>query len=342
MSILKAAALRIPQIRDIWEQRSQAMAEVERLTKENDALLATLDERTSSIEDQVRELTRSANARHALFVPNDFIETGETRPFMAYSTCNAWDFTHPRYAEILAMLGRGQHFHRKVWEWVFIIHHLIDQAALRAGARGLAFGVGTEPLPALFARMGATVVATDAPPDIESAAGWTPTGQYGSSVDALRHDQILPFEDMRNLVSHRFCDMNNIDPELTGFDFNWSACCFEHLGDLKAGMDFVIESTEKTLRPGGIAVHTTELNLSSDLHTVESGETVLYRKSDIEQLVSLLKRRGHTVQPIKIAPSTHPLDFHVDVPPYTHNPHLKLRLLDYTTTSIGLVIQRGG
>jgi hypothetical protein len=135
--------------------------------------------------------------------------------------------------------------------------------------------------------------------------------------------------------------MNAIDEDLDNFDFTWSSCCFEHLGSLAAGMQFVVNSVEKTLRVGGIACHTTEFNVSSNTETVESGGTVIYRKRDIEELISCLRDRGHHVEPLVIGESNHYLDNHIDVPPYAKEPHLKLRLAGHVTTSIGLVIRRG-
>jgi hypothetical protein len=149
--------------------------------------------------------------------------------------------------------------------------------------------------------------------------------------------------------------MNNISPHLKDFDFCWSSCCFEHLGNLDKGIEFVINSVEQTLKVGGIACHTTEFNLSSNEDTVEEGETVIYRKKDIEKLISILQDRGHKVSTIKIAKDLYPADFYVDLPPYNNStdffyvdippykcsPHLKLQLSDYVATSIGLVIERG-
>jgi hypothetical protein len=113
------------------------------------------------------------------------------------------------------------------------------------------------------------------------------------------------------------------------------------LGSLQAGMDFVINSVEKTLKIGGIACHTTEFNLSSNDATIESGPTVVYRKRDMEALVQELRARGHEVDEFRIAPDAHPLDFYVDVPPHWKGPHLRLRLMEHTVTSAGLVIRRG-
>lgn len=102
-------------------------------------------------------------------------------PFMCYSNCSAADFLHPRYREICAMLFAPPVLHRKMWEWVFIIHHLLEAGELRPGRRGLVFGVGSEALPAMFAGRGAHVLATDAPPQLGEDAGWSTTGQHAAS-----------------------------------------------------------------------------------------------------------------------------------------------------------------
>ena len=53
--------------------------------------------------------------------------------------------------------------HRKMWEWLFIAEALRERGMLAAGRSGLGFGVGQEPLVALFAAAGCDVVATDQP-----------------------------------------------------------------------------------------------------------------------------------------------------------------------------------
>lgn len=262
-------------------------------------------------------------------------------PFMSHSTCSVADFIHPRYAEICGWFHQRVSFHRKAWEWVFIIHKLTEAGVLGEGKRGVVFGVGKERLPALFASRGANIVATDAPPEIQSVAGWSATNQHSASVDQLRCPEIIGDETFGQRVSHRFCDMRAIDPELTDFDFTWSSCCFEHLGSLEAGMQFVIDSVEKTLKIGGVACHTTEFNLSSNDETVTDGPTVLYRARDMLELIDRLRQRGHEVEPFSIAPDSHPLDFHVDLPPWRNKLHLKLRLQQYVATSVGIVVRRG-
>jgi SAM-dependent methyltransferase len=261
--------------------------------------------------------------------------------FMLHSTCSAADLLHPRCLEICRWLHHPAAMHRKLWEWVFIVHKLDAAGMLKPGVRGLGFGVGRERLPAFFASRGVEVVATDAPPDLAASVGWTRTDEHSGGLRDLSFPAILPDAVLAERVSHRVCDMRSIDPALRGFDFTWSACSLEHLGSLEAGLQFVVDSVERTLRPGGLAVHTTEFNLSSDLFTVRRGDTVLYRRRDLRRLVDLLRRRGHEVEPFVVAPDTQPPDFHVDVPPYTHDPHLRLRLGRYTCTSAGIAVRRG-
>lgn len=297
--------------------------------------ISTMGDRLSAMEDRL-------NNQPKLFIPDPLVEQlPADTPFMEYSSCTARDFFHPRFAQLSKLMGRTPLFHRKYWEWIFISHHLIESGVVAPGKKGLVFGVGSEMLPALFASLGASVHATDAPPDLAGIDMWGPNGQHGSSIEQLRNEEIIPYELFKQRVTHGFCDMNNIDPSLVDYDFNWSSCCFEHLGSLEAGMQFVINAVEKTLKPGGIAIHTTELNMSSNEDTIGTGSTVIYHRRDLEELIARLTERGHKVDTLKIGPAAHALDFHVDTPPYAHFPHLKIHLAGYTTTSVGLVIRRG-
>lgn len=277
-----------------------------------------------------------------MFVPNLRLASASAQgAFMAHSTCSAADFFHAQYAPTCAMIGHAPALHRKLWEWAFIIHKLRASGVVRPGARGIVFGVGQERLPALFASLGAAIVATDAPPAIGIGTGWQSSNEYSDSVEKLRCPDIVANAMFDERVAFRFCDMTRIDPDLTGFDFAWSSCSFEHLGSLEAGLQFVIDSVEKTLRPGGVACHTTEFNLSSDEATLSEGPTVIYRRRDILELVERLTALGHDVEPFRIAPDAHVLDFHVDVPPYAQNPHLKLEMMGkFVTTSAGIVIRK--
>lgn len=294
-------------------------------------------------EAAINALRAEVNAvRYSQFSPDPtWDQTSGDTPFLQYSNCQAADFYHPRFIQLCKLIDERPRFHRKQWEWIFILHKLIDAGVVRSGSRGLAFGVGREPLPAVFASLGVDVTATDAPLDLPTSSSWTATNQHSATLEGLMYPSIVPEETLRARVTHAYCDMNAIAPKFSGYDFNWSSCCFEHLGTLEAGIQFVVNAVEKTLKVGGVAVHTTEFNASSNDHTVESGETVMYRRRDMDELIGRLRERGHEVDDFKIGPTAHALDFHVDVPPYTGNVHLKLLLANYVATSVGLVVRRG-
>lgn len=306
-----------------------------------------LEARVSELERQFRELSDSLHGRiesvlkSHRFVPNiQILDADLSRPFMAASTCTASDFLRPEFLAISRAMGIEPHWHRKHWEWVHIVHKLEQAGMLRAGMRGLAFGVGQERLPAYFASRGASIVATDAPEEIGIKSGWASTAQHSSSLEQLRYRDIVSDQAFEQHVSYRVCDMTHIDADLRDFDFTWSSCSFEHLGSLEAGMQFVIDSIG-TLRRGGVACHTTEFNLSSNAETISEGHTVLYRKRDLLELIERLRGAGHEVTPLFIAPDSHFFDFYVDMPPYSLEPHLKLRIEQYVTTSVGIFVRKG-
>lgn len=254
--------------------------------------------------------------------------------------CTAAQFDEPAYARWIDAMKTTTTRHRKQWEFVYILQVLERYGMLRPGAQGLGFGVGVEPLPAVFAAMGCQITATDLAADDARAADWSATDQHVSAVADLRRPDIVSDATFDAAVRFRPVDMNAIPQDLNGFDFCWSSCAFEHLGSIKAGLTFVRESV-RTLKPGGLAVHTTELNLSSNRDTVDRESTVIFRRRDMEQLALDLVSRGHEVAQINYDQGSTPLDDYVDMPPYASNNHLKVALGKYVTTSFGLIVRRG-
>ncbi len=228
-------------------------------------------------------------------------------------------------------------YNRKIWEWVYILETLEQRGMLGEGLRGLGFGVGKEPLTAVMADMGCRIVATDMPIEDAKIAGWVSTNEHASDLEALNSVGICDDDKFRRLVEYRTMDMTRIDPDLTNFDFVWSSCSLEHLGSLDSGMAFV-ENSLRCLKPGGVAVHTTEYNVFSNTKTLTAGSTVLYRQRDILALVERLRNAGHQVT-LNLNTGKGALDAYYDVPPYhQHAAHLKLMLGEFATTSIGLAI----
>lgn len=241
--------------------------------------------------------------------------------------------------------------HRKDWEWNYILQALHCHAMLEPGRKGLGFAVGTEPLVATMAARGCQVVASDAPVAVVESASWVRTGQHSTTVEALNTDGICDAAAFRARASFRPVDMNDIPGDLRGFDFLWSSCAMEHLGSLEQGVRFV-EQSLNCLRPGGVAVHTTEFNLSSNSLTIENKDASIYRKCDIEGLYLRLREAGHQVAPLNFCIGDRLEDRHVDLPPYFETiptggaepAHLKLLWhdaeLSAVLTSFGLIVKR--
>lgn len=254
--------------------------------------------------------------------------------------CREDSFRQPYFSYWTTALGEQLRFHRKLWEFVFVCQTLYERNCLTDGSRGLGFGVGVEPLSAYFASRGCHILGTDMASDEAVTAGWATTAQHAAGKQALARPAICPTDVFEQNVDFRTVDMNAIPDDLTGFDFCWSACALEHLGSIERGLAFIEQSVE-TLRPGGIATHTTEFNLSSNEQTLSEGGTVLFRRKDMEELARRLAAKGHDMALLDFDPGYGPVDRYIDVPPYLEQPHLKLALEGYAATSIGLVIRRG-
>jgi len=194
-------------------------------------------------------------------------------------------------------------------------------------------------LTAVIASLGCDVVATDLAPDAATAKDWIATDQHASAPADLNRAYVCTPDEFAARVRFRHVDMNAIPDDLTGFDFTWSSCAMEHLGDLGAGVRFFHRQLA-CLKTGGVGVHTTEYNVASNHRTVTEGHTVLYRRRDIEQLVDAMNARGHEMRATFALGST-PADRHVDSTPWT-NIHLKVAADGQVLTSFGLVVVRAG
>jgi hypothetical protein len=252
--------------------------------------------------------------------------------------CTDEQFREPEYERLCAIHKTQPNFHRKQWEFLYI-HSVLEKLGMLApGRRLLGFGTGTEPLPSIFASFGADVLATDAPMGTDEAQGWSTTAQHSSNVEDLFKPHLVSREAFDAHVSFAAADMNDIPDSLQGFDACWSACAFEHLGSIEHGLRFY-ENSLKTLKPGGIAVHTTEFNISSNEETMETPGLSLFRRQDFERMLGRLLDAGHEVMPFNTHPGNGPGDLHIDAPPWS-GPHIRVEAGRYVITSIGLVTRR--
>lgn len=254
--------------------------------------------------------------------------------------CREQHFHLPLYTYWCRCLAETPKFHRKQWEFVYICHALYERGYIQDGHSGIGFGVGKEPLVSYFASQGVNILATDLDLDRASKLGWASSNQHSNDIFQLNERSLC--EQSKFLKKAKFLnvDMNDIPSDLGKFDFCWSSCAFEHLGSIENGLNFVLNSS-KLLKPGGIAIHTTEFNLSSNTKTLDNNPSfVIFRRRDIEQLVRELTEKGYEVEPIDFSPGEDELERYVDMPPYIDEPHLRLELAGkYISTSLGIIIQ---
>ena len=230
----------------------------------------------------------------------------------------------------------GAQIHRKYWEFCAIGHALEERGFLQPGKRGLCFGAGREFLPSAFAALGCEILATDR----AQQQHWE--GQHARARADLFYESIVSRDVFDRQVKFQTADMRNIQgiaPD--SYDFLWSSCAFEHLGSLHAGMNFVVNAMQY-LRAGGIAVHTTEFNLSSNKKTTARGDNVLYRRRDIEELDRRLRTIRCGLEPFDFFAGCHPFDLDYESSPFFPNekPHIKLALDGFVCTSILLIAHK--
>lgn len=252
--------------------------------------------------------------------------------------CTASQFDEADYSRICAMMKAVPRLHRKQWEFVYIIRCIERAGLIGRGRRGLVFGVGREKLPSLFTTRGCEITATDIPA-AESKGHWADGDQHSMSLDSIFYPAIVNRKVFYANAVFRPVNMNDIPADLADFDFCWSACALEHLGTLQKGLDFILNSLN-CLRPGGLAVHTTEFNLGSECETLKTGPCVVYRESDIVNFSEHLKSLGHEVC-LNLNPGDKPADFMID---RDRNSDIHLRLYvahKILATSGGLCIRKG-
>jgi SAM-dependent methyltransferase len=262
------------------------------------------------------------------------------------------DFESDWFAFWCSELRRQPAYHRKLWELCFISQSLHAEGMLANGMRGLAFGVGREPLPSLFVKYGASILATDLAAEESASLGWAQTSEHAASAENVRQPSVCRDPVALARIDFRTVDMNAIPEDLYGcFDFCWSACALEHLGNLAKGLEF-IENSLRCLRPGGVAVHTTEFTVADCPEEIDNWSTVFYNAHQLTEFAGKLTAIGYQVAPLDLDHGDGLLDHYVDIAPWGTEarlmsqelrpvqPHVKLSVDGFACTSAGLIIRK--
>lgn len=329
-------------------------------------LKLTTNEATPNINELVEKIRNiNALALNVKFFGYELARTlAETLPVRTFSTpidvalkskpSTQADIESDWVAYWCGRLGVPVVFHRKIWELCYVLQTIQSAGFIREGSRGLGFGCGEEPLPSLLAEAGVKVTVTDLPPAEVEGRGWSNSRQYTASVEHAYKSHLVSRANFDRNVELKYVDMNDIPNDLTNYDFCWSICALEHIGTIRKGLDF-IKNSMKTLRPGGVSVHTTEFNFMNDVETIDNWPTVLFQKKHFAELAAELRAEGHHVAELDFNVGNKPLDKFIDVPPWTYDlpsdmnnqwsgpaPHIKLNIDGFACTCFGIIVRKAG
>src|SRR5215470_1088328 len=172
--------------------------------------------------------------------------------------CDRRDWTHPAWQKGLTDLGYSAdpaRHHRKEWEFAQGVYGLRMLRCLSPDAAALGLGAGAEPIIFFLAGRLRRVVATDL------YAG--DFSQQEADPRILRDPEAFaPFSYHRDRLEVRRMDATAIDYAPESFDLVFSFSSFEHFGSRRAQRACLAE-IYRVLRPGGVAVLTTEVILNA-------------------------------------------------------------------------------
>jgi SAM-dependent methyltransferase len=230
--------------------------------------------------------------------------------------------------------------HRGLWESCFIAQSLYEAGLIRQGVRGAAMFDGRNSMAALMASMGvATRIHRTAP------AHDRPTTP---DLEGLHYTDIVARDLFDQFVTAIWADDT---PLVDDLDFVWAMQWMHHQGSIQAGLD-AAKAAMRLLRPGGLLVITTELNLRDD-ETLDHSPTVLFQRRHFQALAEDLRADGHVVAAIDFDIGADVFDRYVDTPPYGPEgtafppemlarlaaaPHIKVSVDGFPCTSFGFVV----
>ncbi|CAB9526788.1 Inherit from proNOG: Methyltransferase domain [Seminavis robusta] len=258
---------------------------------------------------------------------------GETTDEISCKMVTQREFSSPWFLESIGLIGEKPRNNRKQWEVAYVLHVVKTLNLCEPGKRGLVLAVGTEKLPQVFASMGCSILATDLPVDDDPAfaKAWANTGQHVATIESLyrKNYKGVSKKTFKELVTYHPENMNSFSDWLLQqekFDFIWSLCSIEHVGSIELGQNVVLHTLD-LLKPGGVAFHSVEFNLSSNNATKQMKGESVWRKRDFEALKEKAIAKGYSPFPAQFGAGHGILDRNPDgvLPrPYSSSDHIKL------------------
>jgi SAM-dependent methyltransferase len=173
-------------------------------------------------------------------------------------------------------LAEPPRFHRKQWEFAAILLALRERGLLDAGRAALSMGAGRERLLYAVARRVGHVEATDLY-DVDS--GWDGARTADPQGWVLAG---APFPVPAGRLTARRMDMRQLEFPDRSFDFCYSSCAIEHIGERG---DFLrhLREVARVLRDGGVYAFTTEFHHGPEV--IEHPANFVFPAGYLEELL---------------------------------------------------------
>jgi SAM-dependent methyltransferase len=244
-------------------------------------------------------------------------------------------------AELEKLSSEGL-IHRKDWEWALGIIAMRRFGKLNEKSTAIGVGSGTEPVPFYLANKVKHVYATDL---YGRNDGWKRAAPSDFPENPKKY---APFPYKEDALTVLEMDGTKLEFPSESFDIAFSFSSIEHFGGGKnhSGALRSLREMERVLKPGGLAVITTEYIINDKEHPEFFNKRTIY--SDLIDKLERLK----LVEPLDLRITTKTLDTVIDYSSVgvswnnvnndykrTH-PHIVLRIKNILFTSIILVFQK--
>jgi SAM-dependent methyltransferase len=195
--------------------------------------------------------------------------------------CDAADFFRQDYIDTVTKeLNETPALRRKQWEFAMILQALKKQDLLKANNVGLSMGSGNETVLYAIARHVKHLTVTDL---YNTESSWE-CAQASHPDEYIRKSKPFPVDDAK--LSAFNMDMRSLAFEDDSFDFAYSSCAFEHIGDDE---DFLqhLHEVHRVLKDHGVYVMTTEFTFADK--TIPIRNNFLFSADHLDRLFAKSK-----------------------------------------------------
>jgi SAM-dependent methyltransferase len=240
----------------------------------------------------------------------------------------------------LQKLSSEGFIHRKDWEWALGIIAMSRFGKLNEKSTAIGIGAGTETVPFYLANKLKHVYATD----LYEENGWIEVSPSDFPENPKKY---APFPYKEDALTVLRMDGTKLEFPSESFDIAFSFSSIEHFGGKNhSGALRSLKEMERVLKPGGLAVITTEYIINDKEHPEFFNRRTIY--SDLIDKLERLK----LVEPLDLRMTTKTLDTVMDYYPVGINwgnmdnefrknhPHILLKIKNILWTSIMLVFKK--